>query len=198
MDQAEQVSENRDLAVQRACDYASSTFQAGLTEIENLRNRSLIALGLMSAGAALLATAETVQRLRPVMWIPGTLFIFALAAALPPLMSVSIVHPVKLVRLHKNLDDYTSSQVDEGLLRDTAEADTRGERMAHATAVYTNNALRLATLGLVALAAPVVVTALPATAASLLGVLVGAGMLGLVELGRNAIRLSVEDGTDNR
>ncbi len=185
------AADDRTRSVERACDYAVGSFEIRMAQIEGLRNRSLVALGLMSAPLAVLAATGVMERLRSVLWLPLCLFAFAFVLALVPLLSVQVVHPVKLKSLHSHIGRYTAGQIDEALLRDTAEADTLGESLARATAVYTDNALRVATVGLAAFMLPLAAPGMTAREAAALGLLVGAFALGLVELGRMAIRLSV-------
>jgi len=176
----------------RACDYATGIFRARMTEIENLRNRSVVSLGLISASSALLTLTGAIERLGSLMWVPALLLGAALALSLPPLMSVSIVYPVDLKSFKNAVETSDPHEVDHAVLNNTVAADEKAERLARATALFTNNALRLAALGLSTLTVAVVFTDLEPIGGVLTGFVVGVLLLAVVEWWRYAMKMGLE------
>jgi len=178
---------NRAAGLDRACEFAVESFRARIQHLEYMRNRSLVALALLSGAATLLAVGGVLERLQPVLWVPVMLFGLALIVSLPPLMSVGVPHPIALSDLYACAREKDSQVVTEVLLRDSALADQYGEKLARATAVYTDNGLRLAVIGTVSLVVPLVLPTLRVSVAVGIGVLLGLVSVALVELGRHVI-----------
>ena len=182
----------RHAAVQRSCDYATGIFSARMTEIENLRNRSVVSLGLISASSALLALNNVIPRLgfwacAPLIFLAG-----ALALSLPPLMSVRIVYPVDLKSFKAALNQMTPEEIDQALFDNTVAADEFAEHLARSTAAFTDNALRMGTLGLVILAAAVVLTEVDPLTSILVGFGAGVLVLAIVECWRHFSRIGLD------
>lgn len=188
----EQIPVDGAASLSLAFEYATTAFRDRVSHIENMRNRALVGLALLSAASAFLTVQGVVERVRPILWLPAIFFALALVACIPPLMSLPVVHPLPLRDLNRHVQELTPEALRALVLRDTASSDELAECLAKATATYTDNGLRFAVMGTSTLALPVVLPSLGLFEAAWLSVLVGLCLLSLIELGRRAIRLSIK------
>ncbi len=188
-DGASSTDNEEALTTARACDYATSSFRVRLAEIETRRRSALTALGVVSAASAVLGFSGA-ERLQPIMWLPGFLFFVAFVLALPPLMSVRIMHPIKLAELRDECRRMSRLELDKEILANTAQADSSAEKFSRATSLCTDNALRAAIIGLWILVVPLALGGMPIEGAAWVGLFVGVYAVILVELCRRALLLT--------
>lgn len=176
--------------IEVALGYALRTFEIRLQEIERLRTRSLVSLGLMSGAAALLAIDGMPERLMGVFGIPAAFFIFSIVLAIPPLMSLTIVYPMKLRLLNEYTREYTATAIRKALLRDTAESDEAAQRLCEAISMYSDASIRTSLVGVSALVAAAMSPATQVHFYVWLGVAVGVAIVGIAGVLRGPLKIS--------
>lgn len=183
----ESADADRVRALRFAYEYASAEFGARIEHLEAMRNRSLVALTLMSVAAGLLGTGELTSTASDALWLSVVLIGLAVVFALPPLLSLGVTYPVKLSTLERNAKEFTPEQMIEGLLRDIVDTAAAAEQLSHAIGVYTSSSLMFAVAGLSGLAALVGTSADDRWVRVALGTAAGALACGLILYGRRVL-----------
>ena len=177
--------------------HMSTEFQQRADQLLQMRNQSLLALGLISSASAILAFAGTLPRFIEAAEIPAVFFFLALIFALPTLMPMRIVYPIRHPTLYQHMDDndLCAEEIAHQLARQTANAHEANEATAEAVGTYQIWALSCSIVGLFAVAS-IAFTYIAPVAAAELGALVGAFACALIGMLRSALRLPAQNVLD--